>query len=319
MQLRSLLRKQFGLFIYLISLWPLNTVTGHEVSLRYQYFKDDGSTVTIPGIDVSVETWEGGTMTGSVSADTVTAASEHRKTDVDTVTSASDYEHRFQATLGFNQQWRQWSFLLGSYYSDEPDYTSTAFFGGLARDFFQRNTTVSIHGNYGYDDISSSEDPDFREQARRFGGTLSLTQVLTPKMISRVAASYSYVSGYQSSPYRYALRSSVSPEFNNQEVLPDERNRYAFYTRINIYNEKAKGAIHPAYRFYWDDWGIYSHEFDLKFYKYLFSSLIIHLELRYYVQSEADYYQELWSESDRFMTSYEKYAAGNTYLIAMGS
>lgn len=294
-------------------------LSAHEISLNYQYFTDDGTTVSYPGVSLKLTPWEDGEISISGSADTVSSASEHRTSELDTTTRASDYEHRLKSTLSFSQRLDLWQFRVGGYYSDEPDYQSTAFSFSLSRDLFQRNTTLTLAGNFGSDDIGNSDDDSFSETASRWGGSFSLTQVLSPIVISRFSASYSAVTGFQANPYRYALRSSTSPEFDNRERLPEERNRYALFTQFNIFDAKHYGAFHPSYRYYWDDWGIQSHELTFGLYKYLLKDLVAHIKVRFYSQTEADYYQDVWQEEADFMTSYAKYAAGETYLISMGS
>lgn len=287
---------------------------GHEITLHGQYYDDKGSTVLIPGIDVSINAWEGGTVSASASVDAISSASEYRASELDAVSSASEYEDRIQGTLGVSQELGMWSFDVGGYYSTEPDYTSMALSAGFSRDFRQRTTTLSFAFNYGTDDISSSENDAFNETANRYGVAAALTQVFSPILVGRFTLGYSDVTGFQASPYRSALRGAGAPEYDNREVLPEDRQRYSFHTQLNIYLKGVKGALHPGYRLYTDNWGIMSHTFELNYYQYLTPYLIMRLDTRYYTQTEADYYKEAWYGPEEYMTSYAKYARSNGYL-----
>lgn len=293
-------------------------VQAHELTLQFQYFKDNGAAIVIPNAKLVLQPWEGGTLNASISSDTITAASQRPITDTDTQTGASQIESRLQILMGVSQIWNFWAFQLNGYYSNEPDYTSNALSWGISHDFFQRNTTISLTGNYGSDMIENNDDPDFNESLNRWAGALSITQVLTPKVIARLSASYTFLSGFQANPYRYAERSSDFPPFDNKEVLPETRKRYTMSARINIYNSRLRAAFHPLYRYYRDDWGISSHEVDMKFYHYLFDNLIINMEYRYYHQSKANYYQPLWYQPAIYMTSYARYAEGYSLLGSLG-
>ena len=314
--LRMLVRRAalpgfFGIF--------MGAVFANEVTLSMQSYTDSSTTILVPALGLRLGLWTGGTLAASVKYDVISAASEQRSTTADVVSGATSREGRFMTTLNLTQLAGLWNFRIGGYFSHEPDYGAMAVSFEVSRELFEKNTTLSLSGSYGADTITSIDDPLFHETASRYSVSVGVSQILSPKLIAKVSGSYSRVQGYQSNPYRFALRDAAFPAFDNTEKLPDDHNRYVLAFRVNWYLVPIRGALHAGYRFYDDDWGVTSHELFSRLYKYFSDQLVANLQLRFHTQTGADFYKAVFTQAESYMTSFEKYAPGNTVLVSIGA
>ena len=55
------------------------------------------------------------------------------------------------------------------------------------------------------------------------------------------------------------------------------------------------GSLHFDYRFYWDDWEVSSHTFELSWFQELFEVVKLIPNFRYYSQSEAFFYKPFYA------------------------
>ncbi len=72
------------------------------------------------------------------------------------------------------------------------------------------------------------------------------------------------------------------------ENRPDSRQRNNLFFRVA--HHLTEDVIHFSYRYFWDDWGISSNTFDLK-YRYQMGRSYLQPHVRYYLQEEADFYR----------------------------
>ena len=134
---------------------------------------------------------------------------------------------------------------------------------------------------------------------------LGVTQVLSRNTVLRLNYAYSQSSGYLNDPYK--ILSIVDPLTGDTiartpapgalgptglyiyESRPDSRAKHSLYAEM----KHAFGApvVHAAYRFMTDDWGIDSHTGELRLRWPIGAASYLEPQLRYYMQSEADFYQ----------------------------
>lgn len=118
---------------------------------------------------------------------------------------------------------------------------------------------------------------------------VGFTQIIDKDSYAKVALFYITESGYLSSPYHNVLIDNGGGNYTIQnEVRPDDRSAYGTslsYTRS--INENL--SLLSDYRYYSDDWGINSHTIGFSGF-YTYDSLTFNAGLRYYMQSEADFY-----------------------------
>jgi len=210
---------------------------------------------------------------------------------------------------------------IGGSVSSEYDYTHLGINAKVARDFNQRNTTVSAGLAYSMDDldpVGGAPMPltpmlDVGDTSNRMGDqdkdvldvVLGVTQVVSRTLVVQANYSYSYSDGYLTDPYKVLslvdgvtgdtlLRTGGIPVEGGPshqflfESRPDERTKHSLYTQAKYYVDGK--VLDISYRFMTDDWEIDSHTVDLRYRWPLAGDSYIEPHLRFYTQSEAEFY-----------------------------
>jgi Protein of unknown function (DUF3570) len=227
---------------------------------------------------------------------------------------------RFALNAGWTQPLaRLYTVSAGLGFSTEYDYTHLGANLSLARDFNKRNTTVSAGVAWSQDDIDPvggapaplSQMLDVDNNANKLGSDskdvldllVGLTQVLDRNTVLRLNYSYSDSSGYLNDPYK--ILSVVDPISGDTitrvpvgegptglylyESRPDSRVKQSLYAEVKrAFDTK---VLHVAYRFMTDDWGIDSSTAEARLRWPIGAASYIEPQLRYYTQSEADFYR----------------------------
>lgn len=214
----------------------------------------------------------------------------------------------------------------GLAYSDEYDYTSVGFNATVARDFFNKNTTLLAGLSFAADSIEpeggiprefasvvitgsaepagSGEDDDFGDDAfdasRRSQSDdktitdflIGVTQVINASTLMQFNYSYSLQDGYLTDPFK--LLSWVDPitgrpQDYRYENRPDSRTKHSLYWKTK-YSLPNRNVIDFSYRYLWDDWDITSHTLDLRYLFDVSEKIYLEPHVRYYTQSEADFF-----------------------------
>jgi len=129
---------------------------------------------------------------------------------------------------------------------------------------------------------------------------LGVTQVLSRKTLMQLNYSYGKTSGYQNDPYKMVsevdtngnlvARSDVNNVFPNiYENRPETRNRQTVFWKLN--QQLGEDVLYLTYRYYWDDWDVKSHTYDLRYRFQLTSHWYVQPHYRYYEQSAANFYR----------------------------
>lgn len=222
----------------------------------------------------------------------------------------------------FTGQWTQpisedYTWSIGGNVSKEYDYLSLSVNSNLARDFNNKNTTLSAGFAFAFDIIEpeggipkplsemvigENGTPEFDDafDATRIGSdedktTIDLlfgvTQVINRRMIVQLNYSYSDADGYMTDPFK--IISVVNNEGYAQKYLyehrPNTRTKHAFYGQAKYHFEQSIMDI--SYRYMTDNWDIDSHTLDLRYTFLLDDGHFIEPHFRYYTQSAADFYQ----------------------------
>jgi hypothetical protein len=177
------------------------------------------------------------------------------------------------------------SFSIQGYYSQESDYIGRLATVGISEEFNQKNTNLSLSFSQGYDDINPTGSGNHYTKKSQ-AVNLTLTQALSPKSSLRAGADIQRLDGYQSNPYRTVY---VGGD-HHFEKHPEERLRSAVYMKFNTNLAPSRAALWLEGRYYWDDWGIESKTFGVKFYQYLSRAVLVRYRYRYYTQAGADFY-----------------------------
>ncbi|WAR46473.1 DUF3570 domain-containing protein [Methylomonas rapida] len=200
--------------------------------------------------------------------------------------------------------------------SHEFNDKSTTVFGGygVTSNDINRSTGHAASGHS--HDEAAPNYPDLKETSTFHNFNLGLSQVLGKNTLFQTSANYSHQQGYLSNPYKYVyIRGEITPEeyallesadedFNwgqltslemvgielFRENRPSQRNIFSTSNRLNQHIPELDASVHFDYRFYTDDWNINSHTFELKWFQSLPGGFTVTPSLRYYSQSEAEFF-----------------------------
>jgi hypothetical protein len=205
---------------------------------------------------------------------------------------------------------------VGVSVSDEYDYTHTGLNARIARDFNNRNTTLSfglaaandsinpVGGSpaalspmRGQDDLSNRQGDASKDVIDFLFG---VSQVINRQTVVQFNYSLSQSDGYLNDPYK--LLSVVDPVSGDPVAGPlgSGLNMYLFEGRPGTRDKQSLYGLlkrdfggdvfDVSYRYMTDDWGIDSHTIDLH-YRWNFSAgKYLQPHLRFYSQNEADFY-----------------------------
>ena len=234
---------------------------------------------------------------------------------------------------------------IGASASKEYDYMHLGVNAKYARDFNQRNTTLSAGialSMDSLDPVGGAPTPltpmlDVGDTSNRLGDqdkdvldvVLGVTQVLSRNLVIQANYSYSMSDGYLTDPYKVlslvdgttgdTLLSGVAGPSHQYlfENRPDERTKHSIYGQAKYYmNGKVLDA---SYRYMTDDWDIDSHTVDLRYRIPFGTDSYIEPHLRFYTQTEAEFYQLSISDAQPLPSfASADYRLGNFDAITAG-
>ena len=314
------------------------------VSLQYlQYNESDNRTsVSAPSIMLNKDFGTDYTLNVNFVADAVSGASE---TYYDAVSGAS----AFSRGLGVNADDVTYGnveyedtrvaggatlitrfdnrdeLTVGLNYSSESDFYSAE--GSLEYMHWltsSKNNSLSLGVSYQSNEVLVQCDPDSDTSTCDAGSgasqamtndainaQVSYFQNINSESYAKVSLFYVGDSGYLSNPYSNVVKNYIEGATADVvgENRPDARTAYGMslkYANAITNNLSA----HIGYRYYTDDWDIDSHTIDTDFYYEAGSNWLFKLGLRYYMQSEANFY----SAKKDYFTSTDKFASSDIRL-----
>ena len=167
-------------------------------------------------------------------------------------------------------------------YSTEDDYEAINGSFDLERTGADGVTTWSGGIGFSYDELEPVQQEGINrisEEDRWFvNGYVARAKVHSAVWQTQFGFYLGLYDGYLSDPYR------------SRDIRPDSRQQMAFTVQSRYFLKAVKAAIHTDYRFYNDDWGIESHTLELAWYQSISDALRVSPRVRYYSQSQADFY-----------------------------
>ncbi len=216
---------------------------------------------------------------------------------------------------------------VGGNYSHEYDFTSNGFNAAFARDFNDKNTTLSLGVSLESDTINAvggiptaftspatsttgSDDTNRTLTAlgiRKLASDtkkvndilLGVSQVMNRYWLTQLNYSRSTSSGYQNDPYKIlsvvntrgdAVNDASGASLLLYENRPSDRARQSIYWSNKIHISDMD-IVDFSFRHYWDDWGITAETFDLRYRVAVSDRAYFEPHLRYYTQTAADFYK----------------------------
>lgn len=255
--------------------------------------------------------------TPSLEVQTFTTASGNGTYTIDPGQETLDpsfHDTRFAFTAGYEMPWGRFTDVnFGGRFSTEHDYFSASLNGGISRDLFARNTTLSLGLSYAADqwrpeggiptpleemaDVGPNQPREGSSDSKGvLDAVFGVTQVLGRQTIGRVNYTLSSSNGYLTDPYKF-----VSVVFGPQatdpgepltqlfESRPDSRLRHSIYAQVKRFIHGS--VVDASYRYHTDDWGVDSHTGELRFRQPVGGQYFVQPHVRYYRQKEADFFQ----------------------------
>jgi hypothetical protein len=198
---------------------------------------------------------------------------------------------RGQVILGMEQGLGQTTtFAANVYRSQETDYISTSAIATLSQELYDRNTTVTLRGQYNADLVGKIHPDGSLENQRKkvYTGTLNISQILSPTTVFDLGYDYVYLHGYLSDPYRQVkVINSFGETVTTDELHPAKRTRQAVSGKITQMIAPVKASVIGSYRYYFDSWKVKSHTAEIRLNKYILNDLVFGVNYRYYAQNGA--------------------------------
>jgi hypothetical protein len=287
-----------ALFIALLA-WPVFAGVLPEERADVLYHSYDGGGVQISGPSVLVRKQAGKdfSIAGNYYVDSVSSAS------IDVVTSASPYkEERTQESLDVSYLRGKTLMGIGYMTSVENDYDAKTAHFTVSQDIFGDLTTVTLGYSRGWDEVGRTGDPDFSADTDRRSYTVGVSQILTKNLL--LGAEFESITdeGFLNNPYRsvrYMDPESAQGYSYEPEVYPHTHTSGAFSVRARYYLPY-RAALHAQYRYYNDTWDITAHTGEIGYTHPLKRGILLDFGYRYYTQTHADFYSDLFPRSEAF-------------------
>lgn len=291
----------------LSSLWLLLSVvmlgTVHAAVLPedradvlYHQYSGDGVTIDGPSILLRKSIGNNVSLSANYYVDTVSGAS------IDVRATASAYEEeRTETSFAADFLNDKTLYSLSYTESDENDFEAQTVSVSLEQTFFGDLSTVSLSWSKGDDAIFINGDDTFAEEADRQKFGISFTQILTKSLIVGLSSEHISDEGFLNNPYRSIrfLDSTTERGFSfDNEVYPNTRSSNAFGITANYYLPY-RAALYFDARTYSDSWGIDAQNGKLG-YIHPIDNWTLDVFTRYYTQSSADFYSDLFSRQNQF-------------------
>ena len=283
--------------IVLISPATAGVLPEDRADALYHSYDGGGVEVTGPSILVRKGDNKRFSVSANYYADSISSAS------IDVVTQGSPYsEQRTQKSISLDFLHADTTMSAGYTNSEESDYKANTAVFSITQSMFGDLTTVTLGFSRGWDDVMDNTVPGFKKPADHRQYKLALSQVLTKNLI--MSLNYDAVTdeGFLHNPYRSVRYIDTSNTTSlttgtQKEVYPETRTSNAIAAQIKYYLPY-RATIGAGYRFYTDDWDIEAHTAEIGYTHPLGDKWIIDLGYRYYTQSNADFYSDLFPRQD---------------------
>lgn len=208
-------------------------------------------------------------------------------------------KNRGQIIVGLQQGIGEDAALAVNYYrSQEVDYRSNAVVLTYSQEFNQKNTTLTLRGQYNADLVGEIIETGelVNQRKKTYTGTLSLSQILSPNTVLDVNYDLVIHKGFLSDPYRQVRMFDVNGASTLvDELHPRSRTRHAGSMKLSQFIPPIKASFLASYRYYFDSWKVRSHTAEAKFNKYILDDLIFGVDYRYYTQTGAYFFAEKYT------------------------
>lgn len=289
-----------------------------RADIMYHAYDGGGVEVSGPSLLVLKQLGQSAAVSGNYYIDAVSSAS------IDVVTTASPYtEERTEKSLGLQYLAGKSMMSAGYTNSTENDYTANSANFNISQSMFGDLSTVTLGYSFGWDEVGKTGQADFSEDADRQQFRLSLSQILTRDWIVDLGYEAITDEGFLNNPYRsvrYLDPTSPKGYSYEAEQYPFTRTSNAVSMRSKYYLPY-RAALSGEYRFFNDTWGIQAHTLALGYTHPWKDRWLIDLKYRYYTQSKADFYSDLFprAQAQNFLARDKELSTFSSHSIGVGA
>jgi hypothetical protein len=262
--------------------------------MLYHSYDGDDVEITGPSILFRKKATKDISLYANYYVDNITSAS------IDVRSYASKYdEERTEVSLGGDMLVGETILSAGFTDSDENDFQAQTAYFGVSQEIFGGLTTVNMGYSRGWDDVSEmvgGSAVDVGEIDRR-AYRVGISQVLTKNLIMSLNYEARTDEGFLNNPYRnYRYEDGTAAGFSwAKEEYPDTRTSSAFSIGGRYFvEERQSSAVYGNARYFDDSWGISAFDVTAGYTLSTMDRWIFDISYRYYDQSKADFYSDLF-------------------------
>jgi hypothetical protein len=235
---------------------------------------------------------------------------------------------------------KDYEYSVGVNGSKEYDFTSMSLNSSVSRYFDRKNTKLSFGVSGEFDTINpvggapvglsvlSSTKPitGTNESKQVFDALFGWTQVISRNWIMQLNYNMGMSSGYMNDPYKFTSEvfargagTAGDPTGTYYyDKRPDKRVKNSVFLDSK-YHFGGWGILGTSYRYFFDDWGVKSHTFDVNYRVPIANKWFIEPGVRYYVQGKADFYKYFHEQGAALPTNMTSdYRLGDMTAITVG-
>lgn len=273
------------------------------------YFDNFNVNVYFPSVSINKSVSKSTSLTARYMTDIISAASMRSTFIVDGVTSATkkhvgggddtpdEWRHQFGG--GLIQNILDGTATLNASYSREHDYSSKTLIVNLYYPFAKKNTIL----HYGYTaswDLVFPQVAFWTRQRNTYSSDFSLSQILAKNLIAQLIFSYSTIRGEQTNGYQVIRIIENETVHTINAVHPDFRARRTAGIMAN-WGFTKNSTLELDYRYYWDNWNIFSHTITGTFKTHISDLLNMEIEYRQYNQTRAFFFKPVYTQVEQYM------------------
>lgn len=298
-----------------------------KLSIWYNnYSSNDGQIINSPSINISKNILEETSLELLYNVDAISSASRNYKDSkthrnfsrncstchgtIDAITGASTNfsEVRNEVGIGIKHTIDESTLGANYKYSKERDYLGQLLSVSLTQDVNSKDTRIYLSYSILNDRISPVwNSSTFDKSTDSYD--LSIEQVLTQTTIGKIGISFSSLNGLLSNPY-------ASVNINDlpyAEIHPSTNNKTTVTFMLSQYISDS--SILFDYRYYTDSWEVSGNTIWILYNQYILENLIVKPSYRFYTQTGAYFFKEIYNQQENFMTHDLTLAPFSSHLI----
>lgn len=288
-----------------------------RADVMYHGYDGGGLTVEGPSVLVRKAYKDKASVWGNYYVDMITSAS------IDVMATASEYtEEREEMSLGVDYLHGKTFMGLSYTNSEESDYSANAVSFGISQDFFGDLTTLGISYGRGWDEVRRNGDENFSEDTERQSFRVDLSQIITKNLLMSLTYQGVTDEGFLNNPYRqvrYLDPTSARGYSYQAELYPRTKTSSATALR-GMYYLPYRASLKMEGRIYSDSWGISAWNTEVAYVHPLGDRLTLEAKYRYYDQTAADFYNDLfpYQDAQNFLARDKELATYTTHTVGAG-